>query len=146
MQKIYLLIVCMVAFCGFAMSQTADADAIIGDYTCIDPFTQTKSIIHIDSVSDGTYQGTVIWVEDKSAEKYLGLTFLKNLRFDDKKCVWKGGKINYPDRKGTFKANLSFVDKHNKKLKVRAFWGVSMIGRTFYWYRYYKTKAGIHGF
>ena len=124
-----------IVFLSFLISTTAQnkADDIIGYYLTVDPFTDAVSQIQIYKAPNGTYEALVSWAKDEDRKKYEGLVFLKNLSFNAKENEWENGVITYPGKKGTYKAYLKF--EPNGKLKVRAYWGMSFLGKTVYWTR-----------
>ena len=109
------------------------ADDIIGYYLTVDPFTDAVSQVQIYKTANGSYEGLVSWAKDADCKKYEGLVFLKNLSFNVKENEWEKGVISYPGRSGTYSAYLKF--DANGQLKVRGYWGVSLLGKTVYWTR-----------
>ena len=109
------------------------ADDIIGYYLTVDPFTDAVSKVHIYKASNGTYEGLISWAKDAEYKQYEGLVFLKNLSFNAKENEWENGIINYPERSGTYKAYMKFDS--DGRLKVRGYWGFSLLGKTVYWTR-----------
>ena len=61
----------------------------------------------------------------------MGLVFMEGFSFDGK--IWSGGTIYDPDNGKTYKCKITLVN--DKKLKVRGYIGVSLIGRTEIWTR-----------
>ena len=124
-----------IAFLSFLLAATAQnkADDIIGYYLTIDPFSDAVTQVYIYKASNGTYEGMVSWAKDEDRKKYEGSVFLKNLSFNAKTSEWENGVVTYPGKKGTYKAFLKF--ESNGKLKVRGYWGVSLMGKTVYWTR-----------
>lgn len=47
---------------------------------------------------------------------------------------WVGGYIIDPKKGNIYRCNMTLMD-HGKKLKVRGYVGVTLLGRTQYWYR-----------
>lgn len=62
----------------------------------------------------------------------LGMVILKDLKKDDDE--WTGGTILDPGNGKTYKAKIA-VEDGGKKLKVRGYIGLSLIGRTQRWVR-----------
>lgn len=109
-----------------------DADAIIGYYYMVDPFSKEGSQVYMSKSNDGkTYEAKVVWVSNPEKIKFLGLVFLKNLRYNSKENAWEDGEIIYPGKKGKFSIHTKFETLN--KLKVRGYWGVSLFGMTMYW-------------
>ncbi|HWZ30438.1 MAG TPA: DUF2147 domain-containing protein [Bryobacteraceae bacterium] len=61
----------------------------------------------------------------------VGLRFMWDLHKDGSQ--WSGGRILDPDSGKAYRCLMALEDA-GKKLKVRGFIGVSMLGRTQYWY------------
>ncbi|MBO4738309.1 MAG: DUF2147 domain-containing protein [Bacteroidales bacterium] len=138
MQRRNNIIVLLLMFWGTTMFAQNKADDIVGYYYSEDPFSGEGSQTYIYKVKDGTYQGKVCWVENKAKEHFLGLVFLKNLTFNAKENEWQHGEIKYPGKKGTYEMYMKFVD--NKKLKVRGYWKISLLGKSMYWYKEEKQR------
>jgi len=62
----------------------------------------------------------------------IGLHILWDLRKDGGQ--WSGGRILDPDNGKVYKCNIT-VEQDGKKLKVRGYIGLSLLGRTQYWLR-----------
>jgi uncharacterized protein (DUF2147 family) len=62
----------------------------------------------------------------------IGLRILWDLKRDG--AQWSGGKVLDPESGKIYKCVLSLED-NGKKLKLRGFVGVSLLGRTQYWLR-----------
>ncbi len=62
----------------------------------------------------------------------LGLTILKGLKKDGNE--YSGGKILDP-KHGKFYDCYITLEKNNSVLKIRGYYGLSIFGRTQYWYR-----------
>ncbi|MFC1887325.1 DUF2147 domain-containing protein [Candidatus Cloacimonadota bacterium] len=60
----------------------------------------------------------------------LGMVILKDLKQSGQQ--WKGGTILDPDNGKTYKCKIEVIEE-GKRLKVRGFIGVSLLGRTQYW-------------
>ena len=119
----------------FAVTLTAQnqADDIVGYFLSIDPFTDEPSQNYIYKAADGTYEGKVVWVKNQKLLHHVGYVFLTKLTFNEKKNEWENGVMLYPGKKGTYKAYMSITPEG--KLKVRGYWGISMLGKTLYWTR-----------
>ena len=119
----------------FAVSLTAQnkADDIVGYFYSIDPFTDEPSQNYIYRAADGTYEAKVVWVKNPNLKHHEGLVFMTKLTFNAKKNEWEDGVMLYPGKKGSYKAYMSIMP--DGKLKVRGYWGISMLGKTLYWTR-----------
>lgn len=112
------------------MSQNK-ADDIVGYYLTFDPFSKEYSQCYIYKTSKGTYDGRVCWVSNSAKKNFLNYVFLRDLSFDAENNEWVDGKVTYAGKTGTYKTYMKFEDK--SKLKVRAYFGVSLLGKTLYW-------------
>ena len=69
---------------------------------------------------------------DLKDQPVLGLRIMWDFRKDGER--WSGGRILDPDNGKTYRCNLSLADG-GKKLDVRGFIGIALIGRTQTWIR-----------
>ena len=124
-----------IIFLSCFMCATAQnkADDVIGYYLTVDPFTEAISQVQIYKTSNDTYEGLISWAKDAEYKQYEGQVFLKNLSFNAKENEWEHGIINYPGRSGTYKAYMKFDS--DGRLRVRGYWGISLLGKTVYWTR-----------
>lgn len=129
----------------FAMIFNVQSQTVFGKWKTIDDETgQAKSIVEIYEKSGKIY-GKIIDIvnpekrknlcskcsgEDKNAP-ILGLIIIKGLVKDGDE--YNGGKILDPVKGEEYKCLIALDSKD--KLKVRGFVGVSLFGRTQYWYR-----------
>ena len=133
MKKIFFPLLFLFCLSEIDLQGQSNANDIIGYYLVVDPFNGEKSQIQIYFASNGKYEAIVTWVENPEKKKFLGLLFLKDLIFNEKEKEWQNGIITYPGKKGTFKTYMKF--EPDGKLKVRGYWGVSLLGKTLYWNR-----------
>jgi uncharacterized protein (DUF2147 family) len=115
-----------------AFSQNQPND-IVGYYKNVDPFSGAISQVYIYNAGDGTYEGIVIWVNEKERKIYEGLVFLKGMTFNANENEWQNASMIYPGKSGKFKAYMRL--EKDGRLRVRGYWGVSMFGKTLYWNR-----------
>ena len=108
-------------------------DDIVGYYLVVDPFSEAVSQVHIYNAGNGSYEAILIWVEDEEGKGYEGLVFLKEMTFNAKEKEWQNAVITYPGKSGKFKAAMRF--EKDGRLRIRAYWGVSMLGKTLHWKR-----------
>jgi uncharacterized protein (DUF2147 family) len=106
-------------------------DDIVGYYLNEDPFSGAISQIYIYNAGNGMYEGIVIWVNEEDRKKYEGMVFMKGLTFNAKENEWQNATFIYPGKNGKFKAFIR-IEKDGK-LRVRGYWGISMLGKTLYW-------------
>ena len=109
------------------------ADDIVGYYLTADPFSRAISQVYIYPTGDGIYEGKLIWVNEKEGKAYEGLVFLKEMTFNAKENEWQNGSIIYPGKSGKFKTYMRF--EKDGRLRVRGYWGVSLLGKTVFWTR-----------
>ena len=134
LKSLLCLLFLAVGFSCFAQK----ADDIVGYYYSVDPFSKEGSQNYIYKAADGTYEGMVTWVSNPEKKKFLGYVFLKGLKYNAEKKEWQNGELTYPGKKGTYKTYMSF--EPDGKLKVRGYWGVSLLGKTVYWPREKKRR------
>lgn len=119
--------------------------SVIGKWKTIDDETnKPKSVVEIYEKSGKIY-GRVVEIfdankrnkvcEDCSGEDrnkpILGITVIKGLKKDGNE--YNGGQILDPNNGKLYKCFITL--EGNDKLKVRGFIGISLLGRTQYWYR-----------
>ena len=138
-----LLIVAMFLFAPLSIAN----DSPVGLWKTIDDKTnKPRSIVRIVE-ENGEFKGIVEngLVEAESpdrvcdkcdpprkGQKILGMTFMWGLKKDGNE--FKGGEILDPDNGKIYKCKMKLVDG-GKKLDVRGFIGISLIGRTQTWLR-----------
>ena len=146
--KINLIIAGLLALTIAGISQTvsAQADPVVGTWKTIDDKTgQAKSLVKIDIVS-GELQGTVIQTfpspgetpithctlcsDARKNQPIIGMKIMSGLK-QDKTGYWSGGEILDPKEGKIYKVKLSTDD--GKKLDVRGYIGIALIGRTQTW-------------
>ncbi len=69
---------------------------------------------------------------DLKDQPILGMRIMWDMKKDG--SAWSGGKILDPDNGKTYRCNLALADE-GKKLQVRGFIGIALIGRTQTWLR-----------
>jgi uncharacterized protein (DUF2147 family) len=133
----------LLLLCQFSLAD----DSPVGLWKTIDDKTnKPRSIVRIVE-ENGEYKGIVEkgLVEGENpdrvcdkcdpprkGQKILGMTFMWGLKKDGNE--FKGGEILDPDNGKIYKAKMKLVDG-GKKLDVRGFIGISLIGRTQTWLR-----------
>ena len=123
------------------------AQSVLGKWKTIDDVTgKTKSIVEIYEYQGKTY-GKVIQLfrtpsEDQDPicdkctdyrknKKIIGMNVVTGLTKSGSE--WSGGEITDPNNGKTYKCYITLESAD--KLKVRGYIGISMVGRTQYWYR-----------
>jgi uncharacterized protein (DUF2147 family) len=149
---------------SFALATMTGADALaggspVGYWKTIDDKTGTPaSVIHIwkdgDSVNGKIVQLFLQPGEDADPtceecegdlkqKKIVGLTILSGLEEDGDE--WSGGDILDPENGKSYSCTVE-VQEGGKKLKVRGYLGISLLGRTQYWHRVPKPDLNIRSF
>jgi uncharacterized protein (DUF2147 family) len=131
---------------GNAAAQATDP--AIGVWKTIDDKTnEPSSLIKIDEVN-GKLEGTIIKTFQKSNEKplvyctlckddrkdkpILGMKIMTDLK-RDKPGVWSDGRILDPEEGEIYRVKIATED--GKKMDVRGYIGVPLLGRTQVWYK-----------
>ena len=121
------------------------SQTVLGKWKTIDDETgKEKAIVEIYE-ADGKIYGRITEILEvehrykkctlcKGADKdkpIFGLIFIKGLKKDGEE--YNGGKILDPKNGKLYKCYITLENKD--KLKVRGYIGISLFGRTQYWYR-----------
>ncbi|TDP63514.1 DUF2147 domain-containing protein [Roseateles toxinivorans] len=130
---------------GMAAAQTTP----VGLWKTIDDDGKTeKSLVRI-SENAGVLSGTIEKVFDPSKQDakcdkcsderkdklVVGMNIIRNIKQDaDDKGLWAGGEILDPNTGKIYKARLKPVDG-GKKMEMRGYIGMPMLGRTQTWIR-----------
>ncbi len=138
MKKLFFIVLLSVKSVCFAQNHPDD---IVGYYLTEDPFSGAISQVYIYNAGNGVYEGKVNWVEKKEGKEYEGLVFLKEMTFNAKENEWQNGSIIYPGRSGKYKTYMRF--EKDGRLRVRGYWGVSMLGKTVYWKREKESRNSL---
>ena len=129
-------------------SYAKSTDPAIGVWKTIDDKTnQPASLIKIDEVN-GVLQGTIIKTfpapgetplvncnlckDDRKDKPLIGMKIMSDLKKDGLGS-WSDGKILDPKNGETYKVKL--VTEDGKKMDVRGYIGVPLLGRTQVWYK-----------
>ena len=134
------LVLFLLIFFQFALGQS-----VLGKWKTIDDETGKGKGIVVIYEKDGKIYGKIseILEEEHRNKKctlcegfdkdkpILGLTFIKGLTKDGNE--YNGGKILDPKNGKLYKCYITL--ENNDKLKVRGYIGISLFGRTQYWYR-----------
>jgi uncharacterized protein (DUF2147 family) len=139
-QKMMKKIITIITLTIFVVASYAQkADDILGIYFCVDPFSKKQSQAQIYKAKDGTYEAKVVWTNDPDGYDQIGLVFMRGLTYNAKENEYQNGKIQYPGKKGTYKAYVRIADG-GKTLKMRGYLGVSLFGMTVDWKREDKIR------
>ncbi|MCL1851205.1 MAG: DUF2147 domain-containing protein [Bacteroidetes bacterium] len=137
-RKIFVLIFFFFAGIKTVLLAQNKPDDIVGYYLNEDPFSGAISQVYIYNAGNGIYEGIVIWVNEEDRKKYEGLVFMKDLTFNAKENEWQNATFIYPGKNGKFKAYMRL--EKNGQLRVRGYWGISMLGKTLYWPREQQSR------
>ena len=149
MKNLILLILSLLAFNAHA------ADKIVGQWKTIDDETnKPKSIVEIYE-KEGTYYGKIVKLfreptedqnpkcdkcsGDKKDKLILGMQILTGLK-KDSETKWVDGDILDPKNGKTYSCKAEVIED-GKKLKLRGFIGISLLGRTQTWEAYTEPVA-----
>ncbi len=125
--------------------QVCFSQSVIGKWKTIDDETgKPKGIVEIYEKEEKIYGKIIEILEAENRNKkctlcsgvdknkpILGLTFIKGLIKDGSE--YNGGKVLDPKNGKLYKCYITLDEKD--KLKVRGYIGISLFGRTQYWYR-----------
>ena len=131
---------------GNAYAQSADP--AIGVWKTIDDKTnQPASLIKIEQVN-GVLEGTIIKTfprpnetplvycnlckDDRKDKPIVGMKIMTDLK-QDEPGAWSGGKILDPKEGEIYKVKI--VTEDGKKMDVRGYIGIPLLGRTQVWYK-----------
>ena len=136
-----LIVVLILSFTQFSFSQS-----VIGKWKTVDDETGKENGIVEIYENSGKIYGKIINIL-KSENRFkkcklcpgsdkdkpiMGLTFIKGLIKDGKE--YNGGKILDPKNGKLYNCYINLIG--NDTLKVRGYIGISLFGRTQYWYRF----------
>ena len=139
-------IVCLLAAaCAPAWAQSTPA----GVWKTIDDATgKEKSLVRIVE-TNGAYTGKIEKLldpdspkdatckeckDDRKDKPVVGMTIIRNVKANDDKTAYEGGDILDPNNGKVYSAKLTLVDG-GRKLDVRGYIGMPMLGRTQTWQR-----------
>lgn len=143
MKKLLITLALAVA-AGTALAQTSP----VGLWKTIDDETRAeKSQVRIsevggvltgkvEKVADASKQDAVceLCSDERKGQKVLGMTIIRNAKPDADKARWEDGDILDPNNGKVYKLLLKPIDG-GKKLEVRGFIGMALLGRTQTWLR-----------
>ena len=145
-KKIALLFLLLVS--AMPMLAIADNASPVGLWRTIDDDTgKAKSLVRIVEVN-GEFRGTIEKLlrelnedqnpvcekctGDKKDKPVIGMTIITGMKADDK--IFAGGSILDPNNGKTYKSKM-WLEEQGKKLHVRGFIGMALLGRTQIWLR-----------
>lgn len=131
-----------------ASTAMAQAPSAVGRWTTIDDETKKPKSVVLIWEENGKLFGKIekLFREPNEEQNPLcdkcegklkdqpitGMTILRDLKKDDDE--WTGGTVLDPANGKTYKCKVA-VEDGGKKLKVRGYIGLSLLGRTQYWVR-----------
>lgn len=142
-------LICLFALSTCASSYAAD---IVGVWRSIDDKTGfAKALVEIKQESDNTYSGTIIKIiprpnytpkefcqrcpEPYTNKRILGLTVINGLKqSENRPNVYDSGKILDP-LSGNIYSNKAKISADGRRLTMRGYIGVSLLGRSQTWLR-----------
>ncbi len=137
MKKIILIFFLILTFNSFSQE-------ILGYWKTLDSKTkETASVIEIYKENE-QYFGKIVAIFKQNYKGFCTTCTTKHKKkdlinvvvlkgFDKKKDTYENGEITDPENGKTYSSYLKLITK--EKLKIRGFIGLSMFGRTEYWYR-----------
>lgn len=140
-----------VFLCFFLISTLAMAQSPIGKWKTVDDETgKVRSVVEIYE-EDGKLFGKILELRNRAADedpdpvcddcakndprynqRVVGMVFLTDLKKESDK-QWEGGQILDPKNGSVYSCYIRLVEPD--KLRVRGYLGLSLIGRTQFWYR-----------
>jgi uncharacterized protein (DUF2147 family) len=142
--KQLLISLALAAAAGTALAQATP----VGLWKTIDDETQAeKSQVRIseaggvltgkiEKIADAGKQDSVCaeCSDERKGQKVLGMTIIRGAKADADKARWEGGEILDPNNGKVYKLLLKPIEG-GKKLEVRGFIGMALLGRTQTWLR-----------
>ena len=139
--KNIIFTVVVLCFCLYSVK----AQSVFGKWQSIDSKTgKDEAIIEIYKENNKVYAKVVDILNPEDKDKIciyckgenknkpiLGMIIVNGLK--ENGDVWGGGKILDPKNGNYYKCYITLVD--NSKLKLRGYIGISLFGRTEYWYK-----------
>ena len=127
------------------ISYSIKAQSVLGKWHSMDPDTGLKeSVIQVYQKEDKIYGKIIEILKEEDKDKTCiectgkdknqpieGLVIMRGLKKDGDE--WNGGQILDPKNGKLYKCYVALDG--NNKLKLRGYIGISLIGRTEYWYR-----------
>jgi len=147
-KRLFALFIATLALLAFTSVSLAADFSPVGTWKTIDDKTnKTRSIIKIWKTANGTFNGRIIKVYKQPGDKktcvkcpgrfknkkIAGLTIMWGLK-QESKSKWGGGRILDPKTGDIYRCYIK-LQPNNKRLKIRGYIGISMLGRTQTWIR-----------
>ena len=142
--KKLLITLALAAAAGTALAQTTPVGLwkTIDDETTAEKsqvrITESGGVLtgKVEKVADASKQDALcdLCSDERKGQKVLGMTILRGARPDADKALWEGGDVLDPNNGKVYKLRLKPIDG-GKKLEVRGFIGMALLGRTQTWIR-----------
>jgi uncharacterized protein (DUF2147 family) len=130
---------------------TASNEDLTGLWRTIDDRTGfSKALVRIEKAKDGSYSGTIVKILPRpdyipqelcqhcpapyTNKPILGLTVLMGLKADERDRRYEGGKVLDP-LSGRIYSGKARLSSDGRRLSMRGYVGVSMLGRSQSWVR-----------
>lgn len=137
----------LMVFLIFQASLHADAQTCLGTWKVIEDKSNEPACILELYEQDGMVNGKLLKIlksdtkqknpmcvnctDDRKDQPVIGMEVVRGLRKKGK--YWSGGRLLDPHTGKTYKCYLELINEN--KLKARGYIGISLLGRTQYWYR-----------
>lgn len=147
---VFSLLLCLPAGLQ-AQSLGAKADDIVGDYEVFDRGTGERMHLNFYRADDGDYEARIVWMENplddlgkprtdvqnpRADKRHIPLTHVavvRKLSYDARSKEWNGGRVYDPTSGKTYRCAIEF--ENDSTMKVRAYIGFRILGRSLYWNR-----------
>lgn len=146
----FALLACLPA-CLQAQSLGSKADDILGNYEVFVRESGEKVHLNFYQADDGDYEARIVWMEHplddlgkprtdvqnpRADKRHIPLTHVavvRKLRYDARSKEWNGGRVYDPTSGKTYRCAIEF--ENDSTMKVRAYIGFRILGRSLYWNR-----------
>ncbi|MBU0587336.1 MAG: DUF2147 domain-containing protein [Gammaproteobacteria bacterium] len=140
-----LMTLMLASAAGLASAQSTP----VGAWHTVDDATKEVKSLVVITESNGTLQGRVEKLlrkeadlnavcdkctDDRKGKKILGMEIIRGARKADGKDVWEGGNVLDPENGAVYSARLTPIEG-GRKLEMRGYLGLPMLGRTQTWIR-----------
>lgn len=130
-----------------AVAMAADSQSPAGVWKTIDDSTGKPKALVTITETDGVYSGKITkglgesddparvctaCTDERKDQKMLGMTIIRGVKKDGE--TYDGGDILDPENGKVYRCKMTVTDD-GKKLQVRGYIGVSLLGRTQTWIR-----------
>jgi uncharacterized protein (DUF2147 family) len=147
-RRYFIALSLLFALACIAMASDAMRSQILGNW-----LSESKDgIIQISQSTDANYEGRIVGgsrpgrLDDKNPDAtqrpkpLRGQVIMRNLHYDGA-GKWSGGAIYEPDTGRTYSCLVELIAPD--RLKVRGFFGISVLGKSQIWTRYVGTSMDL---